>query len=306
MIAALKSVVTSKPIHLFGAGHPLTIPLVVALGCDTFDSASYMLYARDNRYMHPNGTSKLDKLTYLSCQCPICINLKVKEFLDLERDERIDKLAKHNLYVLRSEVLSVRQAIMDGRLWEYVGQKARAHPKLMEAFKLFINYEYLEDGTPLFKKKAIFFMDSIDQYRPEASRLRRVFNSFSTNKKKLVLYPDTQVSPFYCTQEYHKLSMRFSDYQICAYNPFIGIIPAEISDLYPAAHNLISKRKYEFGNSNEYPTFVNSLEKFLSNNSFDDVIIVADEFLDSILRNLQLESKIKTYKYTDDIIEHLP
>lgn len=306
MIAALKSVVTSKPIHLFGAGHPLTIPLVVALGCDTFDSASYMLYARDNRYMHPNGTSKLDKLTYLSCQCPICINLKVKEFLDLERDERIDKLAKHNLYVLRSEVLSVRQAIMDGRLWEYVGQKARAHPKLMEAFKLFINYEYLEDGTPLFKKKAIFFMDSIDQYRPEASRLRKIFNSFSTNKKKLVLYPDTQVSPFYCSQEYHKLSTRFSDYQICAYNPFIGIIPAEISDIYPAAHNLISKRKYEFGNSNEYPTFVNSLEKFLSNNSFDDVIIVADEFLDSILRDLQLESKIKTYKYTDDIIEHLP
>lgn len=100
--------------------------------------------------------------------------------------------------------------------------------------------------------------------------------------------------------------MRFSDYQICAYNPFIGIIPAEISDLYPAAHNLISKRKIEFGNSNEYPTFVNSLEKFLSNNSFDDVIIVVDEFLDSILRDLKLESKIKTYKYTDDIIEHLP
>jgi len=68
---------------------------------------------------------------------------------------------------------------------------------------------------------------------------------------------------------------------------------------------LISKRKYELGNSNEYPTFVNSFEKFLSNNSFDDVTIVADEFLDSILRELQLESKIKTYKYTDDIFEQL-
>jgi Queuine/archaeosine tRNA-ribosyltransferase len=47
MIGTLKSTVMSKPIHLFGAGHPLTIPLAVALGCDTFDSASYMLYARD-------------------------------------------------------------------------------------------------------------------------------------------------------------------------------------------------------------------------------------------------------------------
>ena len=51
MIATVKRLIPSKPIHLFGAGHPLTIPLAVALGCDTFDSASYMLYARDNRYM---------------------------------------------------------------------------------------------------------------------------------------------------------------------------------------------------------------------------------------------------------------
>ena len=86
MIVTLKSTVMSKPIHLFGAGHPLTIPLAVALGCDTFDSASYMLYARDYRYMHPNGTSRLDKLAYLACQCPICVNIKVKEFVSLEHD----------------------------------------------------------------------------------------------------------------------------------------------------------------------------------------------------------------------------
>ena len=80
--------------------------------------------------------------------------MTVKEFVGLEHNEKIDKLAKHNLYVLRSEVLSVKQAILEGRLWEYVGQKARAHPKLMEAFKLFVNYKYLEDGTPMFKKKS--------------------------------------------------------------------------------------------------------------------------------------------------------
>jgi 7-cyano-7-deazaguanine tRNA-ribosyltransferase len=306
MIGTLKSTVMSKPIHLFGAGHPLTIPLVVALGCDTFDSASYMLYARDNRYMHPNGTSRLDKLTYLTCQCPICITMTVKEFVSLEHDEKTDKLAKHNLYVLRSEVLSVKQAIMEGRLWEYVGQKARAHPKLMEAFKLFTNYKHLEDGTPLFKKKAIFFMESIDQYRPEASRLRRIFSSFRTNKKKIILFPDTQVSPFYCSQEYHKLSKKYSAYQICAYNPFIGIIPAEISDIYPAAHNLISKKKFNFNSSKEYPTFVSSLEKFLSCNFFDEVTIVADDFMQGIVHDIQIKSKkIMIFKYGEDVTEQL-
>ena len=65
MIVATKSIVPTKPMHLFGAGHPLTIPLVVALGCDMFDSASYMLYAKDNRYMHANGTARLEDLKYL-------------------------------------------------------------------------------------------------------------------------------------------------------------------------------------------------------------------------------------------------
>ena len=39
LIRTTKLVVPNKPIHLFGAGHPLTIPLAVALGCDTFDSS---------------------------------------------------------------------------------------------------------------------------------------------------------------------------------------------------------------------------------------------------------------------------
>jgi 7-cyano-7-deazaguanine tRNA-ribosyltransferase len=306
MIGTLKSTVMSKPIHLFGAGHPLTIPLAVALGCDTFDSASYILYARDNRYMHPNGTSRLDNLTYLACQCPVCIKMTVREFIDLKQDEKIVELAKHNLYVLRSEVLSVRQAIMEGRLWEYVAQKARAHPKLMEAFKLFMNYKHLEDGTPLFKKKAIFFMESIDQYRPEACRIRRIFSSFGTNKKKIVLFPDTQVSPFYCSQEYFDLSKKFSDYQICTYNPFIGIIPIEISDIYPVAHNLITRKKFNFNNSKDYPTFVTSLEKFLSSNFFDDVIIVADDFMQGIIQDVKIKSKnLKIIKHSHDIIEQL-
>src|SRR5881409_3594618 len=108
--------------------------------------------------------------------------------------------------------------------------------------------------VPFFKKKAIFFIESIDQYRPEASRLRRIFSSFKANKKKIVLFPDTQVCPFYSSQEYHKLSMK----------------------------------KFTYSNSKDYPTFVSSLEKFLSCNFFDDVIIVADDFLQGIVRDMQI------------------
>ena len=157
IIATVKRTIPSKPIHLFGAGHPLTIPLAVALGCDTFDSASYVLYARDNRYMHQNGTSRLEDLIYFSCQCPVCTSYTPTELLGTPWDKRIDELAKHNLYVLRAEVLAVKQAIRDGRLWEYVTQKARAHPKLTEAVMNFSRYEFLDVGTGSFQKEGNFF-----------------------------------------------------------------------------------------------------------------------------------------------------
>jgi len=70
IINSRKSIPYSMPLHLFGAGHPLTLPLSVALGCDTFDSASYMLYARKERYMTERGTLKLDRMAYLPCSCP--------------------------------------------------------------------------------------------------------------------------------------------------------------------------------------------------------------------------------------------
>jgi 7-cyano-7-deazaguanine tRNA-ribosyltransferase len=285
MIANTKRAIPTKPIHLFGAGHPLTIPLAVALGCDMFDSASYMLYAKDNRYMHANGTVRLKELSYLPCQCPICTTHTVKELLEMKRDRRTIEIAKHNLYILKTEVDTVKQAIMDGRLWEYVIQKARAHPKLMEAMEFFKNFELLEEGTPLFKQKAIFFYDSMDQYRPEARRFRKIVSEFrsSKNKRKLILYPESYLHPFYATQDFLQIVKKFPNAQICTYNPFLGIIPAEISDIFPAAHNVVSKSTIIHHQAQDYPSFIESLNGFLSVNRFEDITIVADHFMHQIV-----------------------
>jgi 7-cyano-7-deazaguanine tRNA-ribosyltransferase len=101
IIYTLKKTIPSKPIHLFGAGHPLTIPLAVALGCDMFDSASYILYAKDNRYMHSNGTSRLEEITYFPCSCPICNSFTPAELLETTEIDRIIQLSIHNLHVLK-------------------------------------------------------------------------------------------------------------------------------------------------------------------------------------------------------------
>ena len=288
MIVSVKSVVPTKPIHLFGAGHPLTIPLVVALGCDMFDSASYMLYAKDNRYMHSNGTSRLENLIYLPCHCPVCTKYSAKELLNLEKETRTTEIAKHNLYILQSELNSVKQAIVDGRLWEYVIQKSRAHPKLMDAVETLKNTELLGQGTPRFKQKAIFLFDPIDQFRPEAVYFRQMVSKFRSRIKDkhtrtLILYPEHRMHPFYSTQDFRQLTKRFPEAQLCTYNRFLGIIPAEISDIFPAAHNLTAKlTTYQ---TSDYPTFVESFKGFLRNNEFDEVIIIADQFIKNMIAN---------------------
>jgi 7-cyano-7-deazaguanine tRNA-ribosyltransferase len=287
MIVAAKQVIPAKPVHLFGAGHPLTIPLAVALGCDLFDSASYMLYAKDGRYMTQNGTVRLDELAYLPCQCPVCSSHSLHELLAMHGDERTIEIAKHNLHVLKVEVNSVKQAITDGRLWEYVMQKARAHPKLMEAVQLFKEMEMLEWGTSLFKERAIFFHDPMDQHRPEARRFRRTVSAFRSKKKRLVLCPEGELRPFYSTRSYREIAERFPDAQVCSYNPFLGVIPAEISDIFPASHYLATRSDHR---PDDYSTFIESLKEFAGR--FEQVAIVADGFMEQAAKAARLNARL--------------
>jgi 7-cyano-7-deazaguanine tRNA-ribosyltransferase len=291
MIAAAKRIIPAKPIHLFGAGHPLTIPLAVALGCDMFDSASYMLYAKDGRYMTPNGTARIDELTYLPCQCPVCSAHTIRELRDI--DSRVVEIAKHNLHVLKAEVDAVKQAIIDGRLWEYVMQKARAHPKLMEAARLFAGLDQLEAGTPLFKEKAIYFYEPIDQYRPEAKRYRRMASQLKSSRKKLVLCPEGEVHPFYSTRSFKDMTRNFPDAQVCSYNPFLGIIPAEISDIFPASHNIVSRENHRL---EDYPSFIESLRGFVAGNGFNEIIVASgDSFIEEAIKAARLTAMIASH-----------
>lgn len=306
MIARAKKAIPAKPVHLFGAGHPLTIPLAIALGCDTFDSASYMLYAKDGRYMHANGTARMEEMTYMPCQCPVCSSHTLGELRDLPRDNRTIEVAKHNLHVLKAEVDATKQAIMDGRLWEYVMQKARAHPKLMEAARLLggnnnAEFDFVADGTPLFKEKAIFFFDPVDQHRPEARRFRQAVSQFITTagKKKLVVFPEGEVHPFYATRGFKALAKRFPEAQIATYNPYLGIIPAEISDVFPASHNLTARVERRIG---DYLPFVESLQAFAG--KFDEVTIVADDFMKQAVQEARLKARVEDY-HSDHVIDRI-
>ena len=297
IVAAKKQMPHSIPLHLFGAGHPLTIPFAIALGCDTFDSASYMLYAKKHRYITDDGTRYLKDITVFPCNCEICSKYTPDEFRSLEATEKINQLAIHNLHAIKLEVDKVKQAIHEGRLWEYVIKKARAHPKLFEMIEVMTeNYEFLGLGTPKFKEKAIFLYDKEDQFRPEVQSFHNTVRRFKSNKKKIVIIKEYNTKPGYLSPQYIGLKKKFKDFdsiQVCQYNPHLGLIPIEISDIFPAAHHETARLNFK---PNEFTVFEKTWKDFFNNNKFLEVHYDKDDkFLKYFVKMLPKKIKQKSF-----------
>jgi len=297
IVAAKKQMPHSIPLHLFGAGHPLTIPFAIALGCDTFDSASYMLYAKKHRYITDDGTRYLKDITVFPCNCEICSKYTPDEFRSLEATEKINQLAIHNLHAIKLEVDKVKQAIHEGRLWEYVIKKARAHPKLFEMIEVMTeNYEFLRLGTPKFKEKAIFLYDKEDQFRPEVQSFHNIVRKFRSNKKKILIIKEYNTKPGYLSPQYSGLKKKIKDFdsiQVCQYNPHLGLIPIEISDIFPAAHHETARLNFK---PNEFTVFEKTWKDFFNNNKFSEIHYDKDdEFLKYFVKMLPKKIKQKSF-----------
>ena len=279
IIAAKRGIPHSVPLHLFGAGHPLTIPLAVALGCDTFDSASYMLYARQGRYITEDRTRRLSEMSYFACPCAVCSGHTPAELDALgdggggEAGGRTRALALHNLHAIKAEVDRVKEAIAEGRLWEHVVKKCRAHPRLYEAVGVMAeNSDYLQKATPAFKKRAMFLYSPEDQFRPEVISYNEGIRRFRTAKRSLLIMPETERKPAYLTPEYRRLregTEGFERYQVCQYSPFLGPIPVEVSDVYPASHYVAARVRQD---PRAFPVFERTWRRFCENNRFEEIV----------------------------------
>ncbi len=249
VIAAKKRLPPDKPVHLFGGGHPLIMPLMVAIGVDSFDSASYILYARDGRYITEHGTYRIDELDYLPCECPVCSNYTAEELRNLGREERTQLIAKHNLYVIAREIRRIKQAIRYGRLWELIEERARTHPSVREAFNHLIKHiSWIEKFDPAVKGriKGIFLYDETSYFRPELIRHRRKTELLINNKlsrsedyDRLIILPaDLQNKPFRTSPLYQRVKeeLRLGGRDlIIFYAPFFNTVLLDSDQTYPCS-----------------------------------------------------------------------
>jgi 7-cyano-7-deazaguanine tRNA-ribosyltransferase len=217
-----------KPVHLFGCGHPMVFALGAALGCDIFDSAAYAIYARDGRYITPDGTLKLENMVEFPCQCPVCSDNSPREVMGLQEEEKHGLLSRHNLHISLEEIKRVRQAIYEGSLWELLQTRCRSHPYLLEALKRALGHEYVEPLDPVAKRTAFFYGGPESLMRPEVKRHIARLENIRERGKTLLVLPETE-KPF--SRHYQVKSNR--DYHVCVLSGVFGIVPLEIEEIYP-------------------------------------------------------------------------
>ena len=233
----------SKPVHLFGAGHPIIFPLAVALGCDFFDSSAYAKYADDDRLIMPWGTLKLDELDELPCSCPICSKYTAKEVKSMDKKSRFRLLAEHNLYVSFNEIKKIKQAIKDGNLWELVERKATSNPYLMDALRVLEKKKYkkwLELFEPISKKRALFYTGRHTIHRPIIYRYHnRLFDRYEIKYSKAVILPESK-KPY--SRYYKSILQKLPSGIGIIVDAKLGPVPIELDEMYPIAQSIMPNK----------------------------------------------------------------
>ncbi len=231
----------SKPVHLFGAGHPMVFSLAALMGCDMLDSSAYAKYAREGRMMFPDGTRFLAEMRELPCHCPVCASHSVAEVTESPDKEKL--LALHNLYASFSELRAVKQAIHEGRLWELAETRCRAHPSLLDGLKCLRKHGGLfERHEPLSRDLAFLCTSHESLHRPAVTRLRkRIQERYEPPQSSCeILFPEA-ARPYSRTYaEPIKLVMEKTDAHFWADSLF-SPVPLELDEMYPVSQSVVSE-----------------------------------------------------------------
>jgi len=234
IIASKKGLTPSRPVHLFGAGHPMMFPIAVLLGCDMFDSASYAKYARAGRFMFADGTMDLDTITDHWCQCPACSKHTPDDLRSYEPKMREELIAAHNLNECQSMIKRIKHAVREGTIWELAERYCRSHPRLLEALRsLGKHNDFLEQYEPLSRTGALMFTGSESYHRPAIYRYQnRFFERYRHPEVEAMIGLQEADKPY--TRAYGHLLEKTSAHLVILSS--VGPVPIELDEIYPVSH----------------------------------------------------------------------
>ncbi len=229
----------NRPVHLFGAGHPMILAFAALLGCDLFDSASYAKFAKDDRMMFIDGTFRLQDMQSLDCNCPACRGITLEGLRKTDKNERIRIIARHNLYQIKQELSLVKRYIREGRLWELAEIRCRAHPAMLDGLRKLREYQdYMERFDPISRDGAVFYTGIETRGRPVFRRYDdRLMTRYVPPTKKAALFYGEQNKPYSRFFVSDFVNARRQGYTPIVLSPF-GPVPAELDEMYPLAQSM--------------------------------------------------------------------
>ncbi len=222
VLAAKRTLASSACVHLFGAGHPSMFALAAAMGCDLFDSAAYALYAKEGRYLTTHGSFRVDELTELPCACAVCRTHTADEIRTAKDRTRL--LALHNLAVTLAEIARIRQAIIDGTLWELIDERCRNHPLLLSGYRELLHHTGTLEAHDRVSKRRFFYRGDESCARTEVLRYQRSLDRLRLGARVLVAC-DGRVREGYD--------------DVLLYKPPFGPYPPELSETFPLGQSEI-------------------------------------------------------------------
>ena len=267
MLASKSNLTPNRPVHMFGCGHPMLFPMLVAMGADLFDSAAYALFARDGRLLTPWGTERITEMEEWPILMPAVVGVTPAEVRSMSKDERTEILAKFNLEVTLQEMSRCRQAIRDGKIWQLAEMRSHQHPSLRQAFLWLItnparssmeplilddvtasketgsekgawedNWDWLvySQTSPRIGSESWGGFDTYHRPQIELAR-RRLFSRWRSNKTGDVIVFHGASAPWRERIGYLTDKLVNTDYELFVYTP-VGLLPWGLEDLNPWAH----------------------------------------------------------------------
>ena len=267
IVSSKKGLNPNRPVHLFGAGHPMILAFATLLGCDLFDSASYAKYARDGRFMFIDGTYRIGDMQSLDCNCPACMGHTLEEVRKMPAKDRERLIARHNLYQISGELSLVKRYLKEGRLWELAEARCRAHPELLNGLRRLKEHTaFLEKTEPLSRDVAFFYTGPESRNRPVFLRyFRKLMENYRPATKMAAIFKDSD-KPY----GRHYVS-DFNRVRTAGYTPVVisafGPVPGELDEVYPISQSLFPQTA-DMETTADAETMA---EEFLSKMGFVDV-----------------------------------
>lgn len=234
LLATKRGLPPDRPVHLFGAGHPMFFPLAVLAGADFFDSASYAKFAKQGRILTPWGSQHINELKGEPPWSSVWDRYTLREVREMPEGERTRILALHNLEVSLREMREIRRAIREESIWEYVEMKVRAHPALLSAYRALLGEpETLMPYENSSRRRALFYTGPETLRRPSVRLFRERLRRLGRLGRRAIAVPHGPMP----LSKFLPMPEGFPEVMPYSVTP-LGPIPVVVEDCYPASQSL--------------------------------------------------------------------